>query len=366
MNKQAATDLGQYGWKNELQQHWDNEFGASGSEQCPARVIADLGQKYRLITPFGEMWGELTGRFRHRLDTEGEGTFPAVGDWVAAECRPLEGSASIHGVLTRRSQISRQAAGGQTKEQIVAANVDVLFLVAALNHDFNLRRIERYLIMAYSSGVTPVILLSKADLCEDPASYILQVQSIAPGVPVFAVSALEDQGMEQLSPYLKTGITCALTGSSGSGKSTLLNRLAGKALQATQEIREDDSRGRHTTTHRELFPLPGGGVLIDTPGMRELQLWDGGGDGLSGAFADIEELAAGCRFRDCRHQRELGCAVQEAVRTGQLDASRLANFHKTARELKYQAAKERKREAVRAKGGNRKKARSNAWSSELD
>ncbi|ANS77061.1 hypothetical protein AWM70_02530 [Paenibacillus yonginensis] len=337
----------------------------TGTALLPARVIADLGHKYRLITPLGELWGELSGKYRFML-SEGEGGLvPVVGDWVAADCRPSDGSATIRGVLARKSQISRQAAGQETKEQIVAANVDVLFLVAALNHDFNVRRLERYLIMAYSSGAMPVIVLSKADLCSDLPLYLAQAEGAAPGVPVLAVSALEDHGIEQLAPYLSGARTCALAGSSGSGKSTLLNRLAGREIQATGGIRESDSRGRHTTTHRELFPLPGGGVLIDTPGMRELQLWDGGHDGLSSAFSDIEELAQRCRFRDCRHRGEEGCAVREAVASGELENSRLVNYHKTQRELDYQAAKERKQQAVRVRGGSRKKSRTPAdWRKE--
>ncbi|AWB43501.1 ribosome small subunit-dependent GTPase A [Paenibacillus sp. CAA11] len=366
LNEQQPDLLEQYGLNLPVQQRWKEESAAFGHHEhiSPARITADLGQKYRLITPYGEMWGELTGKLRYTL-SEGGG-LPAVGDWIFAECRHQDGAASIHGVLSRHSQISRQAAGSVIKEQIIAANVDVLFLVTALNHDFNLRRLERYLIMALSSGVTPVILLSKADLCEDPARFIRQAESIAPGVNVHAISALEDQGLEQLAPYLSAGTTCALTGSSGCGKSTLLNRLAGQTLQLTQEIREDDSRGRHTTTHRELFPLPGGAVLIDTPGMRELQLWDGGNDGLSGTFADIEELAARCRFRDCRHEREQGCAVREAIEAGELEPSRLESFRKTARELEFQAAKERQREAIRAKGTQKKPARRSSWKSELD
>lgn len=350
---EANEALKNYGWTDKTKSAWDERFGTLEGT-VPARITADFGQKYRLITPFGELWGELTGKLRHELE-EGNGVVPAVGDWAAAICRPQEGAAAIHGVLPRTSQISRQAAGAEVKEQIVAANVDVLFLVAALNHDFNLRRLERYLIMAYSSGATPVILLSKADVCDSPEDYIAMAEGIAPGVPVLAVSALAGTGLEQLAPFLAGGATCALTGSSGSGKSTLLNRLAGEELQQTQGIREDDSRGRHTTTHRQLFPLPGGGVLIDTPGMRELQLWDGGADGISGAFADIEELAAKCRFRDCKHERELGCAVKEAVRSGQLDPSRLSNFRKTARELKFQAAKgqQRQRQTLRGKNGRK-------------
>lgn len=332
-------NLQELGWNPER----EKAFRESGLEQVrPGRIIADHGHKYRVATERGEGWAEMSGRLQFDLGERSE--FPAVGDWVALRfLGETGGDAVIHGLLPRSSRISRRAAGSVPTEQVVAANVDLLFLVAALNLDFNLRRLERYLIMAWNSGASPVIVLSKADLCDEPERYVAEAESVAPGVPVIAVSALEDLGREQVDALLKPGVTVALTGSSGAGKSTILNWMAGEDVQKTQAIREDDSRGRHTTTHRELFVLPQGAVMIDTPGMRELQLWDDDG-GWSEAFGDIEELAKGCRFGDCRHQREAGCAVREALQNGQLERRRFENYLKTQRELKFQAAKEQTRQ----------------------
>ncbi|MGG3455299.1 ribosome small subunit-dependent GTPase A [Paenibacillus rhizolycopersici] len=337
-------NLQELGWNAER----ENAFRVLGIEQVwPGRIIADHGHKYRIASERGEGWAEMSGRLQYELGERSE--FPAVGDWVALRfLSESDGDAVIHGLLPRSSRISRRAAGSVPMEQVVAANVDLLFLVAALNMDFNLRRLERYLIMAWNSGASPVIVLSKADLCDDPERYVAETESIAPGVPVIAVSALEDLGREQVDVLLKPGVTVALTGSSGAGKSTILNWMAGEEVQKTQAIREDDSRGRHTTTHRELFVLPQGAVMIDTPGMRELQLWDDEG-GWSEAFGDIEELAKQCRFGDCRHQREAGCAVREALQSGQLERKRFENYLKTQRELKFQAEKEQSRQrSVRA------------------
>jgi ribosome biogenesis GTPase len=233
----------------------------------------------------------------------------------------------------------RKVAGSVLEDQLIGANMDYLFIVNALNQDFNLRKIERYLVAAWESGATPVVLLTKADLCEDPERFAAEVEIVAPGVSVHLVSALLDQGKNELLPYLTPGTTIAVTGSSGVGKSTLLNWLASDELQKTQGIREDDARGRHTTTHRELFVLPSGALVMDTPGMRELQLWDAE-DGRQQAFADIEQLAAQCRYRDCRHDAEQGCAVIASLNSGELDARRLANYNKTARELAHLARKE--------------------------
>ena len=227
-----------------------------------------------------------------------------------------------------------------TKEQLIAANVDTLFIVSALNHDFNLRRLERYIIMALNGGVRPVILLSKQDLCPDVGGRIAEVEGIAPGIEVLAISALQDQGKAELERYLQPGVTVALTGSSGSGKSTLVNWMMGEQVQWTQDVREGDSRGRHTTTHREMFVLPQGAVLIDTPGMRELNLWEEGEDGLTRAFSDIEEFGAACRYHDCRHLREAGCAVRAAIEEGRLAEKRMVSYMKMQRELEFQKHKE--------------------------
>ena len=262
------------------------------------------------------------------------GELPAAGDWVAVAARHDEGAGTIHAVLPRRSAIVRKAAGNPTEAQVVGANVDTVFLVTSLNDDLNLRRLERYLATAWESGAQPAILLTKADLCDDPAAAVLDVQAIAYGVPVHAVSTVTGEGIDELGAYLGEGKTIALIGSSGVGKSTLVNRLAGREVLATQEIRESDGRGRHTTSHRELVPLPGGGLVLDTPGMRELQLWESS-DGMQEAFDDVEELVDACRFADCGHGVEPDCAVQAALADGSLAPERYESWVKLQRELEH-------------------------------
>lgn len=319
----------EYGW---------NEYFATNFQKCqgeglsPGRVFIAHKHLYRLYTEFGEVLGEVSGRFRHLAESTGE--FPAVGDWVAAAIRPEEKRATIHGILPRKSRFSRKLAGEETREQVVAANIDTVFIVSSLNQDFNLRRIERYLVMAWESGANPVILLSKADLCQDAAGKLREVEKIAPGVTILMISALTGTGLDGLTAYLTGGKTSALIGSSGVGKSTLINRLMGKDLLKVREIREDDDHGRHTTTHRELVLLPAGGLMIDTPGMRELQLWEGGG-GFQETFTEIEELAETCRFKDCRHDTEPGCAVKAALETGIIAPDRMESYRKLQKELRY-------------------------------
>jgi len=258
---------------------------------------------------------------------------------VALAARPAEGAATIHAVLPRTTAFVRKAAFTVADEQVLAANVDIAFLVASMNADLNARRLERYLATAWQSGAQPVVVLTKADLADDPEADIAEAESVAFGAPVLAVSAVTGEGMDALAEHLRPRETAVLVGSSGVGKSTLVNALAGEALMATAAIREDDAHGRHTTTHRELIRLPSGALILDTPGMRELALWDAG-DGLSATFEDVEALIADCRFNDCGHTNEPGCAVRAALESGALDAGRWKGFQKLQRELAHQVRKE--------------------------
>ena len=296
----------------------------------PARVAREDRGRYLLLDVHGERPAALAGRLRHEARSRAE--LPAVGDWVAVRAARAV-TAVIAAVLPRRSAFVRKVAGETTEEQVVAANVDTVLLVTGLDGDYNLRRIERYLAAAWESGAGPVVVLNKTDLAGDLDLRLAEVGAAAPGVAIVALSALTGRGIEALGPWLAPGRTVALLGSSGAGKSTLVNALLGAERQPTAPVRADDSRGRHVTTRRELVPLPGGALLLDTPGMRELQLW-GGEEGLDGAFPDVAALAALCRFRDCGHAAEPGCAVRAAVETGALDASRLESWHKLGRELR--------------------------------
>jgi ribosome biogenesis GTPase len=319
-----------YGWSDALQEHFDS-YAARGF--APGRVIAQQRGLLRLATDAGELSAELSGRFIHEA---AEGDHPVTGDWVAAALRPAEGTATVHHVLPRRTVFTRRAAGPAGGAQVVAANVDVALLTASLNADFNPRRLERYLASAWESGAAPVVVLTKADACDDSETYVAEVEPIAWGAPIHVVSAVTGAGMADLAARLEIGKTAVVLGSSGVGKSTLVNTLAGAALMATQAIREDDAHGRHTTTHRELVRLPSGALILDTPGMRELGLWDAEA-GMSTAFGDVEALAAECRFNDCAHGREPGCAIRAALECGDLDPGRWRNYQKLQKELQYEA-----------------------------
>jgi ribosome biogenesis GTPase len=328
-----------------------------------ARVVAVHKETSIVRGPDGsDRPAVVSGRFR--FEALASSDYPAVGDWVTlAKADPAataDGPAVITEVLPRRSAFVRSAADSTRRssglladEQVLAANVDVAFLVAGLDHDFNLRRLERYLAVAWSSGVRPVIVLNKADIAFDLEDRLLAVESIAPAVPIVVLSALTGDQLDDLGPYLATGQTAVVLGSSGVGKSTLVNALLGERRQVTAEVRLDDSRGRHTTTHRELFELPGGAFLIDTPGIRALEV-AGADEGLDVAFDDIAELAADCRFSDCRHQGEPGCAVRAAIDEGRLSRERFASHRKLEREL---AHAERKGDA-RAEAEERKRWKS--------
>ncbi len=331
------------GWNSFFEESFE-EYKQQGFEV--ARVSLEHKRLYRVLSERGELLAEVSGKLRFQALERQD--FPAVGDWVVISARPHEQKATIHGILPRKSKFSRKTAGGTSEEQIVAANVDTIFLVNALNADFNLRRIERYVVTSWESGANPVIILSKADLCDDVQEKIGQVETVAFGVPIHAISAEQNIGLEQLTPYLCEGKTIALLGSSGVGKSTITNSLLGQVKQEVQTIREGDDRGRHTTTHRELIVLDSGGILIDTPGMRELQLWDAN-EGLHQSFADIEELFENCRFRDCSHTKEPGCAVQGAISEGKLDKGRYASYVKLQKELAFLERKGNRRAALSEK-----------------
>jgi ribosome biogenesis GTPase len=275
---------------------------------------------------------EVTGRFSFQSD--GRESYPAVGDWVAVSVLPNEPKAMIHAVLPRKSAFVRKVAGELSDEQIVASNIDTVFIVTGLDQNFNLRRIERYLSLAWESKAVPVLLLNKSDLCDDSEEKRDAVASIAIGVDTFMLSARLQNGISFLHNYITLGKTVAFIGSSGVGKSTIINSLLGTDHLKVSEVSDLGSRGRHTTTFRELIILPSGGMVIDTPGMREIQVW-GDECGLEQTFSDIEELSENCRFKDCAHVNEPGCAIQEAIAIGTLDSKRLDNYFKLKKEFAY-------------------------------
>lgn len=300
-------------------------------EYTLGRILSQEKDLYRMITAEGEYLAKVSGKFRYQAAHPSD--FPAVGDFVMAGKTGEGTQAVIHQVLPRKSVFMRKAAGSDRKEQLVATNIDIVFLCMALNQDFNVRRLERYLSIAWDSGAKPVVVLTKSDICEDIEEKLLAVQEAAPGVRIIKTTALETTGIEEILPYLSAGTTAAFLGSSGVGKSTLVNRLLGEERLATGGIRNDD-KGRHTTTHRELLFLPDGGMVIDTPGMRELGMWDAK-SGIDRTFLDIEELVLQCRFRDCTHTVEPGCAVQKALKNGTLSKERMQSYQKLKIENDY-------------------------------
>jgi ribosome biogenesis GTPase / thiamine phosphate phosphatase len=330
-------NLNQLGWSD---RHAHSFASHRQSEFIIGRVAIEYRNSYLLYSEHGEKTAEVTGKFRHQAT--GIQDFPAVGDWVVIQTKVAEKHAIIHKVLPRTSKFSRKIAGSTIEEQIIATNIDTVFLVSGLDGDFNLRRIERYLILAWESGATPVILLNKADLCPNLPQCLMEVAEIAMGVPIVTLNAMQEQSMELLQPYLQPGKTIVLIGSSGVGKSTITNQLKGELVQKVQAVRLGDDRGKHTTTHRELIMLPSGALIIDTPGMREFQVWSST-EGLPEAFSDIEMLVEKCRFRNCRHEQEPGCAVQQALMDRQLDRKRFLNYQKLQREAQHLSRKQDKR-----------------------
>jgi ribosome biogenesis GTPase len=309
-------------------------------------VLIEFNYICRVWCEGGEIDAVRSGRLTHRATSRGD--LPAVGDWVVVRKLADENRGAITAVLPRRSWFSRRMAGHVTDEQVVAANVDVVFIVMALDDDFSPRRLERYLLLARESGASPVILLTKPDVCVDVPARVAEIAALAGDVPVHVVSPKFDQGLDRVAEHVPAGKTGALLGSSGVGKSTIINRLVGREVQKTRDIRESDSKGRHTTSHRQLVFLPNGGFLIDTPGMRELQLWDVG-EAVKETFDDIEALALECRFSDCRHRDEPRCAVKTAVEEGRLSASRLESYVKLQDELEHLARQQDQRAQIEEK-----------------
>ncbi|KAA3606904.1 MAG: ribosome small subunit-dependent GTPase A [Calditrichaeota bacterium] len=322
-------DLIRLGW---------NEFfkkESTGSNTFYGRISVEHKSLYKIFTEFGEMKAVVTGKMK--FNSQSSVDLPVVGDWVVFTKE--NDLAVIQEVLPRKSKFSRKVAGIETSEQIVASNIDHLFIVTSLNQDLNLRRLERYLTLAWDGGANPVIILSKADLADDLDEIITQVETVAWGVPIHVTSSLDDIGFDELGEYFEGNKTIAVLGSSGVGKSTLINKLLGNEVLKVSEIGEYKDKGKHTTTHRELLLLPKGGIIIDTPGMREIQIWEGS-EGLEKTFADVEEFAMNCKFSDCKHESEPNCGINEALRNGNLDEARLKSYKKLQREIAYQERKQ--------------------------
>jgi ribosome biogenesis GTPase / thiamine phosphate phosphatase len=325
--------LEDWGWD----ERWAAAFAAApGRDLLPARVFLEQRGLFGVVTAEGERSARVLGSLRHK--TRDQADLPAVGDWIGVERVPGEKTMLVRHVLKRRTKLSRKAAGEALEEQVIAANLDAVFVITALNQDFSARRLERFMAVCRESEATPVILLNKLDACADPAPYLAEAQAVAAGAPVVALSAIAGTGTDVLAQWIKPGRTIGFVGSSGVGKSTLVNRLLGTNNIRTFATRASDERGRHTTTHRQMFLLPGGGILLDTPGMREMQFWEAD-QGLAKAFDEIDALAGSCRFRNCGHDSEPGCAVKAGVETGLVTQQRLESWRKLKRELKERTAR---------------------------
>ncbi|MDD3013666.1 MAG: ribosome small subunit-dependent GTPase A [Candidatus Gastranaerophilales bacterium] len=327
-------DLNNLGW-NTFFEKYLNAIDQQGLDI--GRICCENKISYKLFSEYGELTALISGKLRNSSNSRED--LPAVGDWVVFKKVENENKAVIQHTLPRKSKFSRKTAGNITQEQILAANIDTVFIVSSLNYDFNPRRIERYLTMVWNNGANPVIILTKSDLYNDLDEILYQVESIAFGTRIHIISNVLNQGIDVLRQYLSAGSTVALIGSSGVGKSTLINKLIGEDLLITGELRKNIDKGMHTTTNRQLYVLPDGGLIIDTPGMRELQLWDVD-DGLNQYFDDIENLAENCRYSNCKHDSEPGCAVKAAISKGLLDKNRYESYVKMKNELTFLSKKQ--------------------------
>lgn len=355
MIENKGYNLMDLGWNEELQQYLETFNKENQDNYKVGRVAIEYKALYKIFTSEGEILGNISGKMQHEAFLRED--YPAVGDWVIIDRTDAKtGNAVIHGVLPRKSKFSRKIAGKKSDEQIVATNIDYLFICMSLNKDFNLKRLDRYLIMAWDGGANPVILLTKSDLCSDESfieERLSEIETVAFGVDTHIISSINGIGIDDLNKYINKGVTMAFLGSSGVGKSTLINKLIGEEKLATKEIRGDDDKGKHTTTHRELIPLEGGGIVIDTPGMRELHILDAEA-GFDSTFRDIEELALTCKFSDCAHNSEPGCAVKEALRNGILTEERFDNYKKLQKEAAFIERKNKMKE-MRAEKKSKKK-----------
>ena len=329
-------NLKELGWNDFFEKHFNK---VKTKEIFPARVATAQREIYWIYSNFGEFKAEISGKLRFNAKSLSE--LPVVGDWVISRLSPEGNLVIIESILPRISKFSRKLPGSITEEQVLVANIDIIFLVNGLDGDYNLRRIERYLTLARDSNAKPVILLNKTDVSSNVQEKIVEVESISLGFPIHTLSALNSKGIENLKKYIKKGTTIAFLGSSGVGKSTIINCLLGEERLKVGKVREWDNRGKHITTHRELIILPGGGLVIDNPGLRELQMW-ANEDTLKNTFIDIKELAAKCRFRDCEHINEPGCAVKTAIEKGKLDYKRFQNYIKMKKELRYLSTRKEK------------------------
>ena len=344
-------NLVELGWSDFFQ----DQLAENETHLVPARVVRQDLTGYLLFSDRGPLTGSLPGKFRHGVKSKAE--LPGVGDWVLVTLLAGEPDKAVIGKLMhRQSLFSRRGAGEQLDEQIIAANIDTAFIVSALDANFNPQRIERYLLLAWESKATPYILLNKADMCDDPGAKVEAVRQVAPGVDIATLSALTGQGIELLRSLIPIGQTGAMLGSSGVGKSTIINTLLGFERFQTGSVREGDSKGRHTTSFREMAQIPGAGLIIDTPGMRELQVW-GDASSLSQAFDDLGDLASQCKFRDCAHGNEPGCAIKAAIASGDLEEARVISYRKLQAELKHLAEQQDIKARIERKSERKRSSR---------